>query len=425
MLQSPYIEKALAQHFRVGDSGKWKVDLENDIDFIISTAAGRATSNPPNLAIKSKLDKSGKTIFFAGDIETDLILRATYRRLSKQCGISLPNREDIVNGIIEATTEACPYRVTKCDIKSFYESLNAEPVVRNLLVDTRTDPILKAVLRQVYSHPSIGKTVAPRGLAISAIFAEIALRDFDRIIRKTYGVHRYFRYVDDIIVFSLPEVDVIPTIETELENLDLQLNDKTEIRSVRAIGKLNSSDPLPISKYTYLGYKFSAHEKVSSFKTRLFDVSISDIKLAKRKTRIFLALHAFMKDGNAHLLIDRLNYLSTNQYVYKTRHTRGARKQKIRTGIHYNYQHCGHYPASKNGRVQQEHNVHELIEIDVVLKTALLGSQSEFSTRVASLPAHFQDELMRISFAQGFKKKLMKRFTRQRVAQICKVWGHE
>lgn len=425
MLQSPYIEKALAQHFRVGDSGKWKVDLEKDIDSITSSAAGRAISNPPNLAINSKLDKSGNTIFFAGDIETDLILRATYRRLCKQCGIRLPSREDIVNGIVEATSEACPYRVTKCDIKSFYESLNAEPIVRKLLVDTRTDPNLKAVLRQVYSDPSVDKSVAPRGLAISTIFAEIALRDFDRLVRKTFGVHRYFRYADDIIVFSIPEVEVLPVIENELKKLDLQLNEKTEVCSVRAIGKSAHSDPLPISKYTYLGYEISAHEKVSSFTSRQFDISISETKLTKRKTKLFLALHAFMKDGNAKLLIDRLNYLSTNQSVHKTRHTRGAKKQKIRTGIHYNYPHCGHYPASKYGRVQQDHNAHELIAIDVVLKNALLGPQSEFSSSVASLPVDLQDELKRISFAQGWKKKLMKRFTRQRVAQICKVWGHE
>lgn len=425
MLQSPYIEKSLAQHFRVGDSGKWKIDLEKDIESIINSATTRALSTPPNLDIKSKLDKSGKRIFFAGDIETDLILRATYRRLSKQCGIRLPSREDIVNGIIEATSEACPYRVTKCDIKSFYESLDAEPIVKNLLVDTRTDPTLKTVLRQIYSHPSIPKSVAPRGLAISAIFAEIALRDFDRLVRKTYGVHRYFRYADDIIVFSLPDVEVLEVIEGELEKLDLQLNEKTEVCSVRAIGKLKPTDPLPVSKYTYLGYEIAAQEKVSNFSSRQFDISISETKLTKRKTRLFLALHAFLKDGDIELLIDRLNYLSTNQYVYKTRHTRGAKKQKIRTGIHYNYPHCGHYPTSKRGRVKHDHNAHELVAIDVVLKNALFGPHSEFSASVALLTTHHQDQLSRISFTQGFKKKIMRRFTRKRVAQICKVWGHE
>lgn len=111
--------------------------------------------------------------------------------------------------------------------------------------------------------------------------------------------------------------------------------------------------------------------------------------------------------------------------MHKTRHTRGARKQKIRTGIHYNYSRCGHYPASKNGRIFRDHHAHELVALDVVLKNALFGSKSEFASKVANLSPGIKAELAAISFAQGFKKKLMKRYTRARVGQICKVWGHE
>ncbi len=425
MIQSPYLKESLQQQFRVGDSGKWKIDVEKDNEPIAASTAARATSNPPNLVINQKTDRSGKTIFYAGDIETDLILRATYRRLAKQAGIRLPNREDIVNGIVEATCEASPYLVTKCDIKSFYESLDVEPILRRILIDTRTDPGLKTVLRQIYSAAGIHRSLAPRGLAISTVFAELALRDFDRIIRKTTGVHRYFRYADDMIIFSLPDVEIIPTIERELKILGLELNDKTETSSVSAVLKLPDHKPLPISRYTYLGYQFSACEKVSSFRSREFDISISEAKLQKRKTRVFLALHAFKKDGNSALLIDRLNYLSTNQSVFKTRHRRGARKQKIRTGIRYNYPKCGHYPSSKRGLIQEEHHAHELIALDVVLKNALFGASSEFSPYIAALPLGIQKRIEAISFAQGYKKKLMKRFTRQRVGQICKVWGHE
>lgn len=312
MIQSPYVEDALKQHFRVGDSGKWQIDVEKNIDAIVASAANRAVSTPPNLAINNKIDKSGKTIYFAGDIETDLILRATYRRLGKQCGISLPNREDILNGIIEATSEATPYLVSKCDIKSFYESLDAEPIVRQLLVDTRTNPNLKAVLREIYAAGSIPRNVAPRGLSLSTVLAEIALRRFDQIIRKTHGVHRYFRYADDMIIFSLPSVEIIPIIKRELEAIGLELNDKTETCSVGALLKLKPTDLIPISKYTYLGYEIAAQDKVSKYASRQFDISIAEAKLKKRKTRLFLSLHAFKRDGNEKLLIDRLNYLSAN-----------------------------------------------------------------------------------------------------------------
>ncbi|MEI4488981.1 antiviral reverse transcriptase Drt3a [Frigidibacter sp. MR17.14] len=425
MMQSPYVEDALKQHFRVGDSGKWKIDVEKNIDAIVGSAAMRAASTPPNLVIHNKIDKSGKTIYYAGDIETDLILRATYRRLRKQCGIRLPNREDILNGIIEATSEAAPYLVSKCDIKSFYESLDAEPILRQLMIDTRTNPSLKSVLRQIYVAGSIPRNVAPRGLSLSTVLAEIALRRFDQIIRKTHGVHRYFRYADDMIIFSLPEVEIIHTIKQGLEEIGLELNEKTEKCSVDALLKLKPADLIPVSKYTYLGYEIAAQGKVTKYASREFDISIAEAKIKKRKTRLFLSLHAFERDGNGKLLVDRLNYLSTNQSIYKTRHTRGAKKQKIRTGIRYNYSRCGHYPSSKSGRIFRDHHAHELIALDAVLKNALFGSTSEFASKVAALPSGIKSELTAISFAQGFKQKLMKRYTRTRVAQICKVWGNE
>ena len=423
MMPSPYSEEALKQLFRVGDSGKWQVDVEQDVDSIVASASSRAVSAEPVLLIKSKLDKSGKTIYFSGDIETDLILRATYKRLVRQRSIVLPNRESIVNGIIEATSEASPYLVTKCDIRAFYESLDAEPIVRGILVDTRISPDLKSVLREIYNAAGISKSVTPRGLAISAVFAEIALKDFDSRIRKVPGVHRYFRYADDIIVFSLPNTPLISVIQKELNLLGLELNEKTEDQEVRVNPQpLSENDPL-IAAYSYLGYEFSAVEKVDYHKTREFSVSIASNKIKKRMTRMFLALYAFRKDGNADLLIDRLAYLSTNRSVYKTKHTRGSKKQKIRTGIYYNYSRCGHYPASKKGRVSTEHSASELVRIDAVLKTAL--ASEIFASLVATLPLALQTRIHNISFAQGYKKRLMKRFTRKRVNQICKVWGHE
>ncbi|WP_412049381.1 antiviral reverse transcriptase Drt3a [Hoeflea sp. Naph1] len=423
MMPSPYSEESLKQHFRVGDSKKWKVDIEKDIDEIVKSASGRAASNTPGLLINSKIDKSGKTIYFAGDIETDILLRATYKRLMRQRSIVLPNRESIVNGILEATSEACPYLVTKCDIRAFYESLDAEPIIRGILVDTRVSPDLKSVLRAIYDAAGIPKSVAPRGLAISAVIAELTLKDFDSRIRKVPGVHRYFRYADDIIVFSLPSTPLLPIIQCELNALGLELNEKTENQEVRANPPPNTEgDPL-VAAYSYLGYEFSAAEKVDYYKTREFTVSIAPIKLKKRMTRMFLALHAFKNDEDGGLLIDRLIFLSTNRSVYKTKHTRGSRKQKIRTGIHYNYSSCGHYPASKRGRVYADHTAGELVKIDAVLKSAV--KSGEFTAAVATLPPELKDKLQNISFAQGYKKRLMKGFTRERVGQICKVWGHE
>lgn len=425
MIPSPYSEISLRQHFRVGDSGKWKVNIDKDIDEIVRSTSDRATSSPPVLLIKDKIDKSGKTIYFAGDIETDLILRATYKRLMRQFSLALPNRESIVSGIIEATSEASPYLVTKCDIRSFYESLDANPIIREILADTRTSPDLKSVLREIYLAAKIPQSVTPRGLAISTIFGELALKNFDNHIRKVPGVHRYFRYADDIIIFSLPETPVIAAVQEQLKPLGLELNEKTETQEVRAFANPTHTGSPLVSSYSYLGYEFAAEERIKQYRTREFIISIAPTKLTKRKTRLFLTLHSFMRDRDGSLLIDRLNYITTNRSIYKTKHTRGSRKQKIRTGIHYNYSRCGHYPASRKGRVHKAHSASELVRLDVVLKTALFGNNSEFRHAVSTLPLGQQSELRTISFAQGYKKRIMKRFTRDRVGKICKVWGHE
>ena len=424
MIPSPYTEKSLKQEFRVGDSGRWKIDVEANIDAITQSAHARATSVLPTLTIKSKLDHSGKTLYFASDIETALILRATYRRLAHQYSVTLPNRDDILNGIVEATSEASPYLVTKCDILDFYGNLNAKPIITNILSSTRTSPELKAVIDAIYKAAGLSRSVAPRGLSISALIAELALKDFDQKVRRIPGVHRYFRYADDIIAFSTPNTSVVSLITKYLNSMGLSLNDKTELITIDSQKK---SEILTQEQreFTYLGYEFSAFRQVGTFCSRKFQVSIAPTKVLKRKTRAFTALHAFSKDGDASLLVDRLKYLTTNRQVYKTRHSRGSRKQKIRTGMHYNYAKCGTYPEVKRGRTRDEHNPVELIKLDVALHTALFSLNSDFNVLIRALPIDVLDELSSISFAQGFKKRIMKRFTRKRVGQICRVWGNE
>lgn len=423
MIPSPYTEEAIGKLFRVGDSGRWKVNLEDDAASIAASAAARITSSSANITIKKRKGSAGKDIYCPDDIETDLIMRATYQRLLRQYKSALPNREEILSGIIEATSEASPYLVTRCDIRSFYESLDAPVYARKILVDTRTSPDLKIVLREICSQVNLAIVGAPRGLAISTVLAELALKDFDSQVRKMEGVHRYFRYADDILIFSIPGVLVLKKVEQRIRNLGMELNKKTVPVDIASLSSQDS--PIPTASFSFLGYTFSVEQQVSLWKSRGFEISIASEKIQKRKTRIFLALHAFLRDSDAQLLVDRLTYLSTNRSVYKTKHSRGARRQKVRAGIRYNYSKCGSYPPSKGGRYRIEHSAAELMALDAVMKTALFGKNSEFSSEISKLPAQIQSDLAAISFAQGYRRQIMKRFNRQQVAKICKAWRHE
>jgi RNA-directed DNA polymerase len=85
----------------------------------------------------------------------------------------------------------------------------------------------------------------PQGLSISNILAAIYLLDLDRDMREQG--YEYFRYVDDILIFSdvKSEVNARIRLEESLHELKLKLND----------GKTGSS--IARSGFDYLGYSFN------------------------------------------------------------------------------------------------------------------------------------------------------------------------
>lgn len=426
MSKSPYSKDALKGCFRVGDGGRWKVGLDTQLETIANSAALRAEQRPVVLSLSSRTDASGVVHKFAADIETDLIMRATYRRLVKQYNIQLPNREVIISGNLEAVSEGSPYAVTRCDIRSFYESIDAEPIVKRIISDTRTDASLRAVIEWIYDAGggAVPSNVAPRGLAISTVLAELTLNDFDAALRKLPGVHRYFRFADDMVIFHLPQYDILAEINELLDALGLEINEKTTVTYVKS-DKPNAAGADTSANFDFLGYEFTANNSVKSYESREFSVSITERKLKKRQTRAYLALKSFKKHKDASLLLDRLRYITSNQSIYRTKHSRGKPREKVRTGIFYNYNRCGYYPSSKRGRKKQAHPAFELVGLDGYLKKLLFSPSSEFSADILALPPHLLAELRKLSFAQGYRARIISRHSRARVAEIFRAWNNE
>jgi len=424
MLTSAFSSQALANCLRVGDSGRWGVDLEKDKDALISKTISRLDTAPPTLNLGYKNAPNGKARYFAQDFETDLILRATYRRLSKQYSVRPPNRDLMILGVQEALSEASPFIVTRCDITGFFENVAARELNQKIICDTRTDPKIRRVLQHLQNKDVIAEKSVPRGLALSTLLSEIYLADFDRTIRRLPNVHRYFRYADDIVVFSLPNRPTLERIRHELAEIGLELNEKTAEVYVNSV-KPSQTAYTRQKVFDFLGYDFKVDNVTKSYQTRAFDVSIAQKKLKKRQTRMHLAFKAFSQDGNAELLLDRLLFLTSNYSTYKTRHARGARKQKIRAGIYYNYKHSGQFPSSKSGRMKEAYNAKELAALDAHMTTLLFGSNSTYSSTINALPVSVKDRFRKLSYVQGYKKRIDRRFTRARMRQICRIWMND
>jgi hypothetical protein len=152
-------------------------------------------------------------------------------------------------------------------------------------------------------------------------------------------------------------------------------------------------------------------------------VSISDNKIASRKTRVILSLKSFAKDKNAKLLILRLRYLTSNFELARTGHSHAPNRKRVKTGIYYNYHFCGKYADEKAGPRLTEHEGFDLKALDGFMSSLLWGANSEFRSKIkATCSPNDLSELRKLSFYAGFKKRMTRRFTRSQVSDIRKAW---
>ena len=90
----------------------------------------------------------------------------------------------------------------------------------------------------------------PQGLSISNILANTYIIPVD-MKHGSSNDYKYFRYVDDIIIFcNKDQVDKIKTtLVLDCQNLKLQLHDVADHDSKSKVGEISS-------EFSYLGYKF-------------------------------------------------------------------------------------------------------------------------------------------------------------------------
>jgi retron-type reverse transcriptase len=159
--------------------------------------------------------------------------------------------------------DPCEVSVLRADIENFYGSIDRKILFFKLNKKIKSSKILtllkKAIEtpivpnnyhredRKKYKHigDSQNKGI-PQGLSISNILASIYLHEFDNDIRSHNFADVYYRYVDDILIFTkkekIDEIDVL--IKEKVEALGLKLNeDKTYTKSGE-------------EEFEYLGYRF-------------------------------------------------------------------------------------------------------------------------------------------------------------------------
>lgn len=428
MQLSPFSENHLRCCIRSGDSAKFNVDLDADRERLLSETQSKIKTSTLVFDQREVILSKGRKLFLVENYHGALALRATARSLNRQFGVHAGNRDAIVRAVIETLFDATPSYLLRCDIQSFFENVDAESILQEIQNSTRTHPHIKEVLRRLREESLLGGATkgVPRGIGLSTTLAELALRELDRKVRQIPGVYRYFRFADDILVFSIGKVEPVKAEIEKILKPSLSLNNKTETVT---LDSLPDTEKRPCtqaaSTFSYLGYRFECQNGMRARQSRRLQVCISDNKVAVRKTRVILSLKAFTKDKNASLLIDRIRYLTSNFEITKSGHSHGSSKAKVKTGIFYNYHQCGEYEHGKFGPRLTSTDLDELKKLDGFLSALLWGSGSEFRTSIkAALTPQQILDLKKLSFLQGFQKKMTVRFTRSTVSQIRKAWQY-
>jgi hypothetical protein len=354
-----------------------------------------------------KSTRAGKTVYSPSNHIDEFALRKLKDNIARAYDVRQANRSEIVEQVIILMREIVPFFVIKLDVKSFYESVCRKELIEkinnDLGISYRSRQHLSTLLRGSHYFPQKG---LPRGLGISATLAELYMADFDTSVSRLPGVYFYSRYVDDIIIFSYLEPGGI--IEKAKENLPLglKLNDE-KTRHFEFDKKAKCVSSHDIRNFDYLGYNFSFSIPPTKNKSGIV-VSIAPAKLNKIKRRIMLSLFSFLADGNYPLLRDRFRFLSSNCKMKSDRDN-----GKLLSGIYYNY------------RLIDESTIDVLGELSTFLSNAIFSKKGAFGTRLAAkLTMAQRQELAKNCFKSGFVKKIVCRFSPDRLKQIKKCWAY-
>src|SRR6185312_15971301 len=339
MVGAAFSRQAFARVLRAGDSTRFGVDLKTDRESIISAAIERA-NDPTELNQFETVTINGKPCVFYSDYASTLTLRALANHVRQALKIPLPNREEIIRGVVQTIEDATPMAIYRRDLTSFYETIPLRRMREALLDSAVLSPTASRVLERYFAVHCSGKTSGlPRGLSLSAVLAEWTLQEFDQAIRSNPAIHRHFRFSDDMLIVSHDvSLNLNAVISSALPDA-LQLNPKKQFNLAVGTGHKQMY-------FDYLVYGFYLCEDVNaqSCAPREISVCISTRKISKIKSRVIMSLKDFRKTHDSALLVDRLIYLTSNYGVPRTKMTTRGRRRRVNSGIYFNYSLC------KNGK---------------------------------------------------------------------------
>lgn len=345
----------------------------------------------------TKLDEkvNDKDVFITGSsVDSFFAEKQIQKNIKYTYGVKQADRDLIVPQLRSVLANKFPKIIIKTDIKSFYETIDRELLLKKL----NKSPILSLTTRKIiarllesYEEQSGASLGIPRGVGVSAYLAELYMKDFDAEVEKLPSLIYYARYVDDIVIVlsHTPGKDSqhhLDFIESRLREEQLSLNltgDKTKT--------IDLSTANCNFQFDYLGYKF----KCASGSVKL---ELADKKKSKYHKRISDAINAYNKHSKRQPkkarreLLLRLKFLTYNTKLSNN-------KGNAVVGI-YN---SNRWITSSDCLQNLDHKLQGLAN--------------------AINNAGLRNRISKYSFKEGFDRRLFANFTAQEFSIITRAWS--
>jgi len=273
----------------------------------------------------------------AHNLENILTLKQLQYNFRKLYKVKQSNRYSIISQLKNLLDDGFPKIIVKTDIKEFYESIPHDKLLRKLYDENLLTHLSRRFIQQILSeYKTIAATTkgVPRGIGISPYLTELYMRDVDAKIKSIPNVMYYARYVDDIIVIFMPDIDNTAhdykkTIKDIFIDEGLTMNedmDKTRI--------IDLTDKHRKQNYfiEYLGYKFiSGYDANKHIPLKLTISEKKKKRYGERLSKVF-TLYEKQSKGNEKqarkLFVKRIKFLTSNTRLVNN-------KRNVITGIYY------------------------------------------------------------------------------------------
>lgn len=301
----------------------------------------------------------GKTSYLLENtLENIFLSKQLQQNISQTYKIRQSSRYEILNLLINLLEDGFPKILIRTDIKSFYESIPQEEVLRKIkednLLSLKTQKFIKEILKGYNSATSQTKDYkgVPRGVGVSAYLSELYMRTIDNRIKELPDLIFYARYVDDIIAVFTPQKEEkgLPKTYTNqiriiIEENQLLVNTSktTPINLIQGLKSIEFENP-KCTPIEFLGYKIGSKKiekekkdnngNIITFTDYNLSIEMSENKLKKYKQKIKLAYDDFKNKKTKNrqrafkLLLARMTYLSSNTKLRNN-------KSKVFVGIYY------------------------------------------------------------------------------------------